>query len=492
VAKQGGVPQATGIKKCPTGIRGLDEITYGGLPRNRPTLICGGAGSGKTLLGMEFLVRGIHNFHEHGVFVSFEEAPGELAANAASLGFNVAELVRKKRLAIDHIAIERGEIEETGEYDLEGLFVRLSAAIDEVGAQRIVLDGVGALFAGLSDEGTVRSELRRLFHWFKVRQVTAVVTTEEGTDTLTRYGLEEYISDCVIVLDNRVANQVSTRRLRVVKYRGSAHGSNEYPTMIDENGLSILPISSLNLDHPVSGERVPLGIGGLDAMLGGKGVFKGASILVSGSAGTGKTSVAAAFADETCARGRRCLYLSFEESPDQIVRNMKSIGIKLHPHVRSGLLQFHSARGTLYGLEQHLVNLHKRVETFKPATVILDPVTNLGSVGNDAEIKDMLTRVIDFLKNRMITALFTSLSGGGREIEQSKVGISSLMDTWILLQMVHAAGARNRGLSVLKSRGMAHSNQMREFLLTNRGIKILDASAGTPDGARGLKDEVAE
>jgi circadian clock protein KaiC len=469
-----------GIDKCPTGIRGLDEITDGGLPRNRPTLVCGGAGCGKTLLGMEFLVRGVREFDEPGVFVSFEETPAELAANVASLGFDVNRLMRRKRLAIDHVVVERGEIEETGEYDLEGLFARIGAAIDEVGAVRIVLDGVEALFAGIPNEGIVRSELRRLFHWFKARQVTAVITAEQGANTLTRHGLEEYISDCVVVLDNRVVNQVTTRRLRVVKYRGSAHGSNEYPTMIDEKGLSILPISSVGLAYGVSRDRVPTGIGGLDEMLGGKGVFKGASVLVSGTAGTGKTSVAAAFADGVCRRRERCLYFSFEESPDQIVRNMRSIGLNLGAHVRSGLLQIHSSRSTLYGLEQHLVSLHKHVLDWGPSAVVLDPVTNLGAIGSRAEITAMLTRVIDFLKTRGITALFTSLIGGGEEIERSDVGISSLMDTWIQLKMVRSAGSHRRLLYILKSRGMAHAADLREFQLTNRGIVI----AGAPPAPR--------
>ena len=476
-----GAPKVAGIEKCPTGIHGLDEITGGGLPRARPTLVCGGAGSGKTLLAMEFIVRGARQFQEAGVFVTFEETVAELVANVASLGFDLKELVRRKKVLIDYVRIERGEIEETGEYDLEGLFVRLGTAIDEVNAARVVLDGVEALFAGLSNEGIVRSELRRLFHWFKAKQITAVITAEQGGKTLTRHGLEEYISDCVIVLDNRVVNQVATRRLRIVKYRGSAHGLNEYPTMVDDEGLSILPISSLGLDHPVSDDRVPTGIAGLDAMLGGGGYYKGASILVSGTAGTGKTSLAASFADGTCATGQRCLFFSFEESPDQIVRNMKSIGLNLDTHRRSQLLRFHSVRSTLFGLEQHLVSIQKHVNAFEPATVVLDPITNLRTVGQDFEIKAALTRVFDFLKGRQITALFTSLTGGGTLGEQSEVGISSLMDTWVLLRMVQRAGERHRVLYVLKSRGMAHSNQVRQFLLTDRGVELVDVpTAGRP------------
>ncbi len=469
---------SAGIAKCKTGIRGLDDITQGGLPRGRPTLVCGGAGSGKTLLGMEFIVRGIREFGEPGVIMSFEETGEELSQNVASLGFDVEALIRKGQMAVDYVRVERSEIEMTGEYDLEGLFIRLGSMFAEVGAKRVVLDSLEALFAGLPNEAILRAELRRLFRWLKEKGVTAVITAEQGTNTLSRHGLEEYISDCVIFLDHRVANQVATRRIRIVKYRGSSHGTNEYPTMIDERGLSVMPISSLGLDYPVAKERVSTGIERLDAMLAGKGYYKGSSILVSGTAGTGKSSIAAAFANGVCSRGERCLYFSFEEAPAQIIRNMASIGIDLKRWVSKGLLRFHSARSTLYGLEQHLVVIHKLVNEFEPAAVVMDPITNLTSVGNIEDIKSMLTRVIDFLKGRLITTLFTSLTEGGLAIERTDVGISSLMDTWLLLQAVESAGERNRILYVLKSRGMAHSNQVREFLLTNRGIELIDVYTG--------------
>ncbi len=466
------------LPKCRTGIRGLDEITGGGLPTGRPTLVCGGAGCGKTLLGMEFIVRGIREFNEPGVFMAFEETEKELSANVASLGYDLDELQKKNKLVLDHVHVERSEIEETGEYDLEGLFVRLGAAVDKVGAKRVVLDSLEALFAGLPNEAILRAELRRLFRWLKEKGLTAVITAEQGRNTLTRHGLEEYVSDCVIFLDHRVINQVATRRLRIVKYRGSAHGTSEYPTMIDETGLSILPISSLTLDYPVSMARVSTGIKRLDAMMDGKGYYEGSSILVSGTAGSGKSSIAAAFANGICAKGGRCLYFSFEEAPDQIIRNMKSIGLDLARHVKKGLLKFQSVRSTLYGLEQHLVTIHKLVNEFKPTALVMDPVTNLTTIGDDAEIKAMLSRVIDYLKNERITALFTSLTQGGNAYEQTDVGISSLMDTWLLLQMVQSACERNRILYVLKSRGMAHSNQMREFMLSGEGITLLDVYSG--------------
>ena len=466
------------LDKCKTGISGLDEITEGGLPRGRPTLVCGAAGCGKTLLAMEFIVRGITEFNEPGVFMSFEETAEELVKNVASLGFDVDGLVRRKKLAMDYVRIERSEIEVTGEYDLEGLFVRLGSAIDAVGAKRVALDTIEALFAGLPNEAILRAELRRLFRWLKDKGVTAIITVEQGQNTLTRHGLEEYVSDCVIFLDHRVHNQVATRRLRVIKYRGSKHGTNEYPTLIDEDGLSVLPISSLELNYPVSEERVSSGIGRLDAMMGGKGYYRGSSILISGTAGTGKTSLAAAFADKTCRSGGRCLYFSFEESPEQILRNMRSIGIDLNRWRKKGLLRFNSVRPTLFGLEMHLASIHKMVKDFKPQSVIMDPLTNMMSIGEADEVKAMFTRVIDFLKSQGITTIFTSLTAGGDALEQSEIGISSLMDTWLLVRMLETSGERNRLLYILKSRGMAHSNQMREFVLSDDGIKLVDVYIG--------------
>ena len=476
--KQQLVPGNPTLEKCRTGISGLDDITEGGLPRGRPTLVCGGAGSGKTLLAMEFIVRGITEFNEPGVFMAFEETAEELAKNVASLGFDVNGLIARKMMAIDYVHIERSEIEETGDYDLEGLFVRLNAMIEQVGAKRVVLDTVEALFGGLPNEAILRAELRRLFRWLKAKGVTVVITGEQGDKTLTRYGIEEYVSDCVIFLDHRVHNQISTRRLRIVKYRGSKHGTNEYPTLIDEHGLSVLPISSLGLDYAVSDVRISTGVPRLDAMMGGKGYYKGSSILISGMAGTGKSSMAAAFADDLCRKGKRCMYFSFEESPNQIVRNMRSIGIDLAQWAQKGFLEFHSMRPQLYGLEMHLATIHKMIRSYNPEGVVVDPVTNLSSVGDSDEIKAMLTRVIDFLKAQGITSVFTSLTAGSSAPEQSEVGISSLMDTWLLLRMIESSSERNRLLYVLKSRGMGHSNQMREFQLSDNGIKLVDVYVG--------------
>lgn len=461
-----------GVEKCPTGIRGLDEITNGGLPRGRPTLVCGGAGSCKTLLAIEFLVRGIREFHEPGVFMAFEETEAEITDNVASLGFELPELVRRQELVLDHVYLERSEIEETGVYSLDGLFVRLGCAIDSIGARRVAIDCLEALFAGLPNEAVLRAELRRLFRWLKAKGVTVVITGEQGAGSLSRYGLEEYVSDCVLLLDHRVANQVATRRLRVVKYRGSVHGTNEYPVMIDEQGFSVLPISSLGLTHQASQVRLPSGIPQLDEMLGGAGYFQGSSILVSGTAGAGKSSIAAAFADSVCSRGGRCLYWSSEESPSQIVRNMASLGYDLGRHVEQDLLRFHAVRPAFCGLESHLVTFHKLVSEFQPAVLILDPITNLSAVGDEAEIRAMLTRAIDFLKSAGITALFTSLTAGDAAAEQSGVGVSSLMDSWLLLRMVEAGGERKRVLCVIKSRGMAHSSQLREYVLSSRGVEL--------------------
>lgn len=467
-----------GLSKALTGIQGLDELTRGGLPRGRPTLVCGSAGCGKTLLGIEFLVRGATQFDEPGVLLAFEETAEELTENVRSLGFDLDELVRQKKLALDYVRIERSEIEETGEYDLEGLFVRLGYAIDSVGAKRVVLDTIEALFAGLSNTAVLRAELRRLFRWLKQKGVTAIITGERGDGTLTRHGLEEYVSDCVIVLDHRIAEQISTRRLRICKYRGSLHGSDECPFLIDDNGISVLPITSLGLRHTVSTERISSGVARLDAMLGGGGYYRGTSVLVSGTAGTGKTSIAAQFADAACLRDERVLYMAFEESEGQFIRNMRSIGCDLQPWIPRGLLRFEASRPTLYGLEMHLATMHKHIVEFEPRVVIVDPLTNFTSVGSTTEARSMLMRLIDLLKSKQITALFTSLTAGGDFLEQSEVGVSSLMDTWLLLRSVELGGERNRIMSILKSRGMAHSNQMREFLLTDHGIELLDVYIG--------------
>jgi circadian clock protein KaiC len=475
--------RATRLPKCPTGIQGLDEITDGGLPRGRPTLVCGGAGCGKTLFAAEFLVRGATQFGEPGVFMSFEETEAELKANVASLGFDLTSLVRRKKILLEHVRIERNEIHETGEYDLEGLFVRLNHAIDSIGAKRVVLDTLEALFAGLPNEAILRAELRRLFRWLKDKGVTAVITAERGRDSdqLTRHGLEEYVSDCVILLDHRVNDQIATRHLRVVKYRGALHGTNEFPFLIGETGLSVLPITSLGLNHGVSNERIATGIPRLDAMLGGRGFFRGSSILLTGTPGTGKTIIAANFAQAAARRGERTLFFSFEESPNQIIRNMHSIGLRLEPLVKRNLLRFHSARPSLYGLEMHLATMFKEIAVFQPEVVIVDPITSLMDSGTASESKGMVTRLIDYLKAGQITTLFTSLTQGGQSLQQTEMAMSSLMDAWLLLQDFEGNGERNRVLYVLKARGMAHSNQIREFLISDRGVDLVDAYIG-PSG----------
>ncbi len=470
-----------GLPKAPTGIQGLDELTGGGLPGGRPTLLCGSAGSGKTLLAMEFLVHGATDFGEPGVFMAFEETTGELATNFASLGYDLKALVAQKKLALKFVHIERSEIEEAGEYDLEGLFIRLGQAIDSIGAKRVVLDTVEVLFAGLSNTAVLRAELGRLFRWLKEKGVTTIVTGERGESSLTRYGLEEYVADCVILLDNRVEGQMATRRLRIVKYRGSTHGTGEYPFLIDEGGISIWPITTTGLKHLAETKRVSSGIPRLDAMMGDKGFYRGSTVLVSGTAGSGKTSLAAHFARGTTARGERCLWLAFEESSSQIIRNMRSIGIDLEPAVRRGMLRFHAVRPTVCGLEMHLVTIQKEVSQYRPRVVIIDPVTNFASLGSDAEVKAMLTRLIDFFKIQKITAFFTSLTKGGTPLEATDLGISSLMDTWLLLRDVQNGAERNRFFDVVKSRGMAHSNQMREFLLTDHGVELRDVYVG-PSG----------
>jgi circadian clock protein KaiC len=490
------VPFRKQLDKCPTGVRGLDEITNGGLPKGRPTLVCGSAGSGKTLLGMQFLVMGALKFNEPGVFMSFEETGEELTQNVRSLGFDLHDLEAKKKIFVDYGHIERSEIEETGEYDLEGLFIRLGNAIDTIGAKRVVLDTVETLFSGLSNAAIVRTELKRLFRWLKDKGMSAIITGEKGINTLTRHGLEEYVSDCVIFLDHRVTEQVSTRRLRVIKYRGSTHGTNEFPFLIDDYGISVMPITSIGLKHIVSRKRISSGIPRLDTMLGGKGFYRASAVLISGTAGTGKTSLAAHFADAACRRGERSIYFAFEESESQIVRDMRSIGIDLAQWTKKGLLKVHAERPTIYGLEAHLAEIQNIIAEFKPSVVVIDPISNLNTVAAISDVKGMLTRLLDQLKMDGVTTMFTALTAAGSaSLETTEIGISSLADAWLLLRDIEIGGERNRGMYILKSRGMAHSNQVREFRLTSQGVDLIDVyvgPAGVLTGSARLAQESRE
>lgn len=483
------------LEKAPTGIEGFDEITFGGLPKGRPTLVCGSAGSGKTLFAMEFLVRGAIEFGEPGVFVAFEENADDLAKNVASLGFDLADLQARNLLRIDHIQIDRSQIEESGEYDLEGLFIRLNHFVNQIGAKRVVLDTIETIFSGLSNDAILRNELQRLFHWLKERKLSTVITGERGDGQLTRQGLEEYVSDCVIVLDNRVIDQVSTRRLRVVKYRGTLHGTNEYPFLIDQDGFSVLPVTSLSLKHGVSEERVSTGIQDLDDMFGGEGFFRGTSVLVSGTSGSGKTSLAAYFASATCQRGEKCIYFAFEESEGQVVRNMRSIGIDLQQWIDKGLLIIQATRPMHYGLEMHLATMQRMIEKLKPSAVIVDPVTNLDAVGTKFDVSSMLIRLVDYMKANLVTAYFVSLTAGGQTLESTNIAMSSVMDTWMLLRDIEFGGERNRGIYVLKSRGTNHSNQIREFVLTSNGIYLKPVylgPAGVLTGSARVAQEAKE
>jgi len=466
------------LRKCPTGIKGLDEITDGGLPLGRTTLVCGTAGCGKTLMGMEFLVRGILDYSEPAVFMAFEETAAELTQNVASLGWDLEELTATEKLSIDYVYIDPQEIEETGEYDLEALFIRLGSAIDAIGAKRVVLDTVEVLFSGLSNTAIVRAELRRLFRWLKTKGVTAIVTGEKGENSLTRYGIEEYVSDCVIRLDHRLYEDISTRKLQIVKYRGSSHGTNDYPFLINSDGITVLPITSVGLDHTVTQERISSGIERLDTMLGEEGYFRGSSILITGTAGTGKTTLAAHFAEATCRRGERCLYFAFEEAPQQIIRNMQSVGINLPEFVNQGLLRFQARRPTAYGLEMHLVQIHSLIKAFQPTVVIIDPMSNLTMGGTLLQAKAFLFRLIDLLKSQQITVFLTNLIQGGMPVEQTEIGVSSLMDTWLEVRFVESNGERNRVFFILKSRGMEHSNQVRELKLTKQGVELVDVYLG--------------
>lgn len=462
------------LQKAPTGIDGFDEVTGGGLPLHRAALVCGAAGAGKTIFGMEFLIHGALQFREPGVFLSFEETREELGENFASMGFGLEELVRRRKLVVDYIHIDPHEIEETGEYDLDGLFIRIGQALRSIGARRLVLDSIEGLFSGLRDQMTLRAELRRLFRWLKSKKITCVVTAEKGGGGLTRHGLEEYVADCVIFLDHRMSDEIGTRRLRVVKYRGSLHGTNEYPFLIGSSGVSVLPISSVGADHTASRERISTGVATLDSMLGEAGFFRGSSVLISGAPGTGKTSLAAILADAACRRGERVLYFAFEESESEIVRNMSSIGLHLDRWRARGLLQFHAARCTVYGLEQHLVAIHDAVRKFAPDVAVIDPLSGFTAVGTRLETKAMLARVLDYLKAQHATAIFTDLTADSEFERENRLEISSLMDAWLLLRNVERGGRRDRTLFIVKSRGIAHSNQVREFLLTSHGIRLLE------------------
>lgn len=484
-----------GIEKTPSGIHGLDEISHGGLPKGRTTILCGGAGCGKTMIGLEFIVRGAMEFGEPGVVIAFEETPEEMTRNIASLGFDLKHLVQTKEIFMDHIYVEPAEIEETGEYDLEGLFIRLEHAIKSVGAKRVMLDTLEALFSGFRNAGILRAEVRRLFRWLKDRGLTTIVTAERGEGTLTRHGLEEYVSDCVILLDHRIQEEISTRRMRIVKYRGAAHVADEVPFLIDEHGLSVLPISSTELQHKVSQERVATGIADLDAMLEGKGYFRGSSVLVSGTAGSGKTTIAAKFAEGSCARGERCLYVGLEESAEQVARNVRSVGIDLKTCTVKGLLLHEAWRPSQYGLETHLLRIHQIVEKLQPANIVIDPITSLLSGTSQQQTQSMLVRLIDFLKTRGITAVFTSLTRGDSALEATDLGVSSLIDTWLVLRDIELSGERNRGMYVLKSRGMAHSNQLREFMMGRDGIKLVSTyvgAGGVLTGSSRVAQEAAE
>ena len=466
------------LPKSLTGIQGLDEITEGGLPKGRPTLICGSAGCGKTLLAMEFLVRGATQFNEPGVFMAFEETAKDLTQNVASLGFDLDALVADKKIVLDFVYIERSEIEETGEYDLEGLFIRLGQSIDSIGAKRVVLDTIESLFAGLPNPLILRAELRRLFRWLKEKGVTAIITGERGEETLTRQELEEYVSDCVIVLDHRVKDQTSSRRLRVVKYRGSTHGTNEYPFLIDEDGISIVPVTSLGLEHNASMDRILSGISRLDTMMGGKGFFRGSTVLISGTAGTGKSSICAHFVDAACRRGERALYFSFEESPSQIIRNMRSIGIDLEQWVKKGLLYFQATRPAFAGLEMQLTMMHKATIKFDPQVVIVDPLNGFITGDNITDVKSMLMRLVDFLRTKQISSMFTQLMSSNVAHGTSDIAISSMVDTWLVMHDIEIGGERNRCLYIIKSRGMAHSNQVRECLITDHGVELCEVYVG--------------
>ncbi|WP_026789635.1 circadian clock protein KaiC [Pleomorphomonas oryzae] len=480
------------IAKSLTGISGFDELTLGGLPTGRPTLVCGSAGCGKTLFAATFLVHGARELDEPGVFVSFEERPGDIVDNVASLGFDLDTLIESGKVVIEHIEVDPSEVAEIGDFDLEGLFLRLELAIDSIGAKRVVLDTIESLFSAFTNQAVLRAEIRRLFDWLKDRGLTTVITGERGDGALTRQGLEEYVSDCVLLLDHRVQNQISTRRLRIVKYRGSSHGTNEYPFLIDQGGFSVLPVSSLGLNHRVFEERVSTGVPDLDAMMGGGGFHRGSSILISGVAGSGKSSLAASFVDAACKAGQKAVYFSFEESQEQTVRNMRSLGIDLGTHITDGKLKYVAARPTFYSLEMHLALMLREVLSFRPDIFVLDPLSAFTETGDRSEVHAMLLRIVDFLKSEGITGVLTHLTQSGQTVIETDSGLSSLMDAWILLLNRESNGEFNRELYLLKARGLSHSNQVREFVMSDDGIHLLLPYTGQGSALTGAARRVAE
>ena len=461
------------LEKSPTGIKGFDEITYGGLPRNRPTVLVGDTGTGKTFMSMEYIIKGAVVYNEPGVFMTFEEKTEELQTNASTLGYDIGKLVAEQKIFLEHLNISSSEVYEVGKYNIEGLFVRLGQAIDKIKAKRVALDSFDTLFSNF-DTRMLRSEFKRLFSWLKEKQVTAIITAETGDVFLTRLGLEEKVADCVIELNNRVTNQIGTRRIRVLKYRGSFHANNEYPFLIDDNGMTIFPIISQGMEQPSSSERILTGIPSLDEMLDHKGFFLGSSILVSGTAGTGKTSIVASFAHSICQNNQSCLFCAFEETPNQIIRNMNSIGIDLNPFVESGQLSFYYARPSLQNLELHFMSIKESIDKKKPDVIVLDPITNLMTEGTNSDVRSMLTRFIDYLKTKQITVMFTAAITIGSIVQNpSDEGISSMVDTWIMLQDIEKNSARKKMLYVMKSRGSYHSKQQKELLISKKGIALL-------------------
>jgi circadian clock protein KaiC len=471
-----GEPSRVQLPKSPTGIDGFDEITGGGLPTGRPSLVCGPPGTGKSIFAMQFLVNGVTRYGEPGVFLTFEESREELVANVRSFGFGVDRLEREGRLLVDALPLEPQTV-ETGEFDLEALIVRLAWAVDQVGAKRVAVDNVEALFTAFSRPALVRAEVRRLFRWLKDHELTAVITGERGEDMVTRHGMQEYLSDCVVVLDHRIVQDVATRRMRVLKYRGAMHGRNEYPFLIGADGLEVLPITSIGLRQPVSSDRISTGVVGLDEMLGGEGVFRGSGVLISGTSGTGKTTIASCFADAACRRGEVVLYFSFEESQAEIERNLASVGLDMAHWVERGLLHFHCERPTTRGLEDHLALMQQLTRELAPTLVVIDPVSSLARGASPFDVSSMLLRQIYYLKATGITAVMTVLNEE-TGLQQPIQSISSLVDTWLHVDIMESFEERNRGLYVRKARGMAHSNQIREFLLSDQGVSLVPVFVG--------------
>ena len=464
-----------------TGVKGLDDVLGGGIPQGHAMLLVGKPGTGKSILSMEYLLHGIELHKENGVYISFEESEKQIISNAASFGWKFEEMVKKNKLAISYIDMQPEQMRTVGDYDLSALILRVKGAIKKVNARRVVIDGINNLLSTFDDERIIRSDLLRLIREIKEVNATIFITGERGHDSWSKMGFEEYLADGLMHLDNRTDGNYQTREIQVVKCRGINHYTGKSPFIINSEGMSIRPLITADFDYKVLKSRVSTGIADIDNMLGGKGLYRGSTVYITGPSGAGKTSISSSFANGACSRGERALFLAFEESSDQIIRNMKSIGLSLDKWVNEKLLYFYTARATTNSLEGHLDNIMTMVREVEPTCVVLDPISAFRPIANENETKLMLIRLNDYLRARKITTVFTALSSDGEYSEHADVQLSSIADTWIVVRIMDYKGERNNVMQLMKSRGMSHSRQMKEMYFTGNGLKLQNVYQG-PEG----------